>query len=103
MHPQPGSSCREAFARAVLRLRKALCLSVAARTPDSALAFLNRGLILLRHGKTTEAQRDFTHALELRPDMKAYFSGRIECAGKELHTKSHSVPETAEANPEVSF
>ena len=56
--------------------------------PKLAVAYTNRGLILLLQGKDAEAQSDFDQCLLLKPDLKADLERRIELAKERRCKKS---------------
>lgn len=45
--------------------------------PRFADTYANRGLVLLRRGRTSEAERDFEQSLRLDPSLKALLEDRI--------------------------
>jgi Flp pilus assembly protein TadD len=46
--------------------------------PRYALAYGNRGLVLLRLGRDAEAEKDFERAVALKPELKAELELNIE-------------------------
>jgi len=70
-------SDKDALERAVREFNRAIELD-----QRYALAYGNRGLVLLRLGRDAEAERDFGRALALKPELKAELELNIERARK---------------------
>jgi len=51
--------------------------------PQLAMAYANRGLALLRHGKDSQAEQDIGHALALDPSLKTELEQRIAVVKRE--------------------
>jgi Flp pilus assembly protein TadD len=66
-------SDKDELERAVREFNRAIELD-----PRYALAYGNRGLVLLRLGKDSEAERDFERAVALKPELKAELELNIE-------------------------
>ena len=73
----------EDLERSIIEYNRAIELN-----PELALAYANRGLMLLQQGKDLQAEQDISRALALDPSLKGDFDQKIELV-KQLGQKRY--------------